>query len=278
MLSSPPCGPRQAAPSRALTQIKVPMKSNPLDPVSDPADDDWRLDTTARLSEDWKNPWSGQLVPKGSRLTVSSVLQLTKKKRLTIPLPNATALLLNSAAGSFAAARAIRESSAIDKSLHPYVSLRSDKEAFDYIERMIEAIVLAFTAIEAFVNETIPVDFVYARHRGSDAGLDACKTTIERHVPIDEKLTAVLPEVLGCTSPKGSRCWQDYKQLKRTRDRLIHMKSEDRKSSGPETDTLWKAVFVTPPPHLTAKAVIDHFAKAMPRKPGWHACFPHAKI
>lgn len=250
----------------------------PLAPLSDPANDDWRLHATAHLAEDWANPWSGQTVSKGSRLTVSSVIQLTKKKQLTIPLPNATALLLNSSAIAFTAAHAIRESNAIDKSLQSDVSFRSDGEAFDYVERMIEAIVLAFTALEAFVNETIPEDFVYARHVRSDVVLEATnKSNIERHVSIDEKLTAVLPEVLNCSSPKGSRCWQGYKQLKQTRDRLVHMKSEDCKSSGPEDDTLWKAVFVTPAPHLAAKAIIDHFARVMQTKPGWHSRFPHAK-
>jgi hypothetical protein len=250
----------------------------PLAPISDPVDDDWRLHATARLSEDWANPWTGQLVPKGSRLTVSSVIQLTKKKQLTIPLPNATALLLNSSANAFAAARAIRNSSNIDNHVRSEVAFNSDKEAFDYLERMIEAIVLAFTALEAFVNESVPEDFVYARHAQSRIVLEATnKSSIERHVSIDEKLTSVLPEVLKCSSPKGSRSWQGYRQLKKTRDRLIHMKTEDRKSSGAEVDTVWKALFITPAPHLTVKAIIDYFARKMPTKPGWLSRFPHAK-
>ncbi len=104
----------------------------PLAPISDPVDDDWRLHATARLAEDWANPWTGQLVPKGSRLTVSSVIQLTKKKQLTIPLPNASALLLNSSANAFAVARAIRNSSNIDNPVRSEVAFNSDKEAFDY--------------------------------------------------------------------------------------------------------------------------------------------------
>lgn len=252
------------------------MKPTP--PTFDPIDDDWRLHATGRLAEDWVNPWFDQTVTKGSRLTVSSVIQLTKKKQLTIPLPNATALLLNASANAYAAAREIRDVNGIDRSLRPASSFQSDKDAFDYIERMIESIVLAFTALEAFVNEIIPESFVYARNVRSDVILEAAnKSAIERYVPIDEKLTSVLPEVLHCKSPKGSRCWQPYKQLKDTRDRLVHMKSDDRKSSGPEVDTVWKAVFLCPAPHLIAKAVIDHFAKNMQSKPNWLTKFPHAK-
>ncbi|QJP97025.1 hypothetical protein C6Y56_21525 [Pseudomonas fluorescens] len=202
---------------------------------------------------------------------------MTKKKQLTIPLPNASALLLNSAATAFIAAREIRERSGIDKTLHSEVSFPSDEEAFDYIEKMIESIVLSFTALEAFVNETIPADYFYARHRRSEVVLEAVnKKTVERHTPIDEKLTIVLPEVLKCSSPKGARCWQGYKQLKSVRDRIIHMKTEDRRSSGVEIDSIWKAIILAPAPHFAAKAVIDHFVSTMKEKPAWHRRFPHS--
>jgi hypothetical protein len=251
------------------------MKKPPL--PAEEMEDDWRLHAVARLAEDWTSPWSGQTAPKGSRLTVSSVIQLTKKKQTTIPLPNATALLLSASARAYTAARLLREESEIDKSLYSQVAFGSDEQVFDYIERMMEAAILAFTAIEAFVNEVIPDDYMYARPGKSEVILEpASKAAIERYVQIDEKLTAVLPEICKCSSPKGSRCWQSYRQLKNVRDRLVHMKSEDRKSSGPEVDTIWRAVFLLRAPHLTAKGVIDHFAKAMPNPPGWYAKFPLA--
>jgi hypothetical protein len=238
---------------------------------------DWRLQTTVHLAEDWTNPWSGSTSPKGTRITVVSVIQLTKKKSLTIPIPNATASMLNASARAFESARTLRASSEIDKSLKKDVSFTSEVVALDYIERMIESIVLAYSAIEAFANESIPNDFVYARHKNSDVLLEASsKETIERHIPTDEKLTAVLPDVLGCKSPKGTRCWQDYKQLKDSRNRIIHMKTEDRKSSGPDVDTIWKAIVLTPAPHLSAKAVIDYFVKSMTNKPQWHQRFLRA--
>jgi hypothetical protein len=247
-----------------------------LPPEAEP-EDDWRLHAYSHLAENWISPWNGQVTPKGARVTVVSVAQLSKKKQLTIPLPNATALLLNSSATAYASAQEIRESNDIDNPRKNQVSFVSDKDAFDYLERMIEAILLAFTALEAFVNETIPEDFEYAHNARSKIILEVKdKPNIERHVSIDEKLKAVLPEVLKCTSPTGSRSWQQYTQLKKTRDRLIHMKTEDRKSSGPEVDTVWKALFQTPVPHLTVKAIINHFVKKMPTQPGWFGRFPHS--
>lgn len=238
---------------------------------------DWRLQTTTQLAEDWTSPWSGITSPKGTRITVVSVIQLTKKKSLTIPIPNATASMLNASARAFESARALRVSCGIDKSLKNAVSFTTEVAALDYIERMIESIVLAYSAIEAFANESIPNDFVYVRHKNSDVLLEASsKETIERHVGTDEKLTVVLPEVLGCKSPKGTHCWQNYKQLKNSRDRIIHMKTEDRKSSGPDVATIWKAIVLTPAPHFSAKAVIDYFVQRMKNKPQWHQRFLHA--
>lgn len=238
---------------------------------------DWRLQTTLHLEEAWTSPWSGITSPKGARITMVSVIQLTKKKLLTIPIPNATALMLNASTRAFERARTLRASWEIDKSLKKEVSFASEVDALDYIERMIESIVLAYSAIEAFANESIPHDFVYVRNQKSELILEASsKETIERQISTDEKLTTVLPKVLGCKSPKGTHCWQNYKQLKDSLDRIIHMKTEDRKSSGPEIDTVWKAIVLTSAPHLSAKAVIDHFVKSMTNKPQWHQRFRHA--
>lgn len=233
---------------------------------------DWRLQTTTHLAEEWVSPWTGAVSPKGTRLTVVSVIQLTQKKLLSIP--NATASMLNASASAYEKARMLRMDSEIDKTLKKNVSFKTEQEAIDYIERMIEAIVLAFSAIEAFANESIPNDFVFARHKRSEVVLEAAnKQTIERSLSTDEKLTLVLPEVLNCPSPKSSHCWSNYKQLKNVRDRIIHMKTEDRKSSGPDLDTVWKAIVLSPAPHLAAKSIIDHFVKNMTSKPKWHGRF-----
>lgn len=235
---------------------------------------DWRLQTTTHLAEEWKSPWTGQVSPVGTRLTVVSVIQLTNKKLLTVPLPNATAAMLNAAANAYNNAKDIRAGSEIDNSLKKDVSFKSEKDAIDYIERMIESILLSFSAIEAFANETIPADFVYVGNRKSKLILDTSnKNTIERHFSIEEKLNLVIPEVLICSSPKGSHCWENYKKLKSARDRIIHMKTDDRKSSGPELETVWKVIITIPAPHLIAKELIDFFVKKMENKPQWHSRF-----
>ena len=94
-------------------------------------------------------------------------------------------VLLNSSAIAYQSAKAIRSESAIDNTIQDGVTFNSDKEAFDYVERMIEAVFLAFTGLEAFVNDIIPDDFIYARHKQSDVILEtANKSNIERHAAL----------------------------------------------------------------------------------------------
>lgn len=192
-------------------------------------------------------------------------------------MPNASALLLNSSASAFDLAQDIRKQSGIDTTLHREVNFQSDKDAFDYIEKMIESIILAFTAIEAFANEAIPIDYVHARHLKSSIVLEgSSKETIERHLSLDEKLANVLPQIFGCTSPKGGRSWSGYVALKGVRDRIIHMKTEDRRSSGPEVNTVWKAIIITSAPHIAAKSIIDYFVYQIKERPLWHQNFPYS--
>ena len=91
-----------------------------------------------------------------------------------------------------------------------------------------------------------------------------------RSLSLDEKLTSILPEILEIRSPKEDRSWQGYQKLKKVRDRIIHMKKEDRRSSGPEAPTLWHTLFKVGSPFVQAKDIIDYFVKAMESKPRWH--------
>ncbi len=234
-------------------------------------DRDWRLQTTAQLSEDWLNPWTQQIVPKGSRITVVTVAKLNSKKFITVPVPNGSAILLSASEKSHRRAKNLRTRNKIDSTIKKEVEFSSESEAFDYLEDTIQAIVLAYSAIEAFANEIIPDDYQYSRHIKSEVILETSnKTSIERFVPLEEKLSAILPEILGIPSPKtGSKYWSEFKNLKRLRDRIIHMKSTDRKSSGPENETLWHQLLKSNTPHKQALDIIRYFTTKMASPPQW---------
>lgn len=78
---------------------------------------DWRLQTQGSLSKDWKSPWTGETHTKGSKITVVSIIELTKKKNVTLPIPNATASCLNISKKTWLAERELRKTSGLDKSI-----------------------------------------------------------------------------------------------------------------------------------------------------------------
>ncbi len=231
------------------------------------ANRDWRLQATTNLSEDWQNPWTGQTISKGSRITVVTAAKLNSKKLNRIPVPNGSAIFLSASQKSY-----IRAKSKIDSSIKGEVEFLTESDAFDFLEDTIQSIILAFSAIEAFANEVIPGDFQYAHFRRSKEILEiADKQKIERFISLEDKLDQVIPEVLDVQSPKSYKCWSEFKKLKQIRDRVTHMKTEDRKSSGPEKDTLWHQLLKLGAPHKTAFEVIKYFTSKMESPPQWVA-------
>jgi len=84
-----------------------------------------------------------------------------------------------------------------------------------------------------------------------------------------------LPKILGTESPKGnSKAWEDFKSLEKLRNRITHMKTEDRKSAPLEQDTVWHALVTASPPHLQALSVIMYFAEYLDPKPRWIIKYP----
>tara|TARA_R110001583_G_scaffold126632_1_gene278272 strand:+ start:313 stop:1047 length:735 start_codon:yes stop_codon:yes gene_type:complete len=244
--------------------------------MSEP-DNDWRMEGFSHLFEDWNNPWSGQLVPKGTQLTIISVANLTKKKTISVNLPNATALLLNASERSWQEAKKIRIASKIDSSIKTTVAFESTKLSFDYLERVIESILLAFTALEAFINEHIPDDYIYVKKKGDGSFNNMDKAQIERFLSIDEKLSIVLPTLMDIPTPKGKKQWDSFISLKRIRDRVVHMKAEDRRSSGPDIPTLWHELLRAASPYESAKAMCDFFIKHFEKAPRWYTEYPNRK-
>lgn len=240
---------------------------------------DWRTHLVTTLGEDWRSPWTNDFYKKGSRLYLTSIIPLSGGKTLSIPVPNATALCLNSSRRSWASAMEIRKGSKIDPSIKKTVIFPSETDAFDFIESSFEAVLMAYAALEAFSNELIPDSYEHHSFRNSKIIMEVMKKAdIERWLSLDEKLSVVMPAALGVASPKQSRCWSGFKKLKKIRDRITHMKADDRRSSGPEKETLWNSVFHIESPHRQAKDVIDFFVSETNSRPQWHGHYPSKSV
>jgi len=233
-------------------------------------ENDWRIQYVGELREDWDNPWTGTLHPKGSKIIPVSCVELHGKKEVSIPIPNASASCLNVSKKCWDNARKIRKDSKIDSSIKKHLSFNTDTDALDYIEYMMQSVIFAFTALEGFVNEMVPEDYIYEK-KGRRASTETFnKIAIERWLTIDEKFGSVLPKALKIDSPKGShKSWNELIKLKTLRDRLIHMKNGDRRTSSSGDETIWSDLVRAEPPYREAFSIIKYFVDKLDNEPRW---------
>lgn len=235
---------------------------------------DWRIDSLNSLAEPWHNPWSNQIVPVGSLIKKVTIAKWNKKQTVTLTIPNASSLFLNVAVRAYASALLLKTDKLYGKTRDPEIGLQDD-EAFAFLEHMFEAVICSHTAVEAYMNEILPAERTYMRHTRAGTAENLTKDEVERRASLMEKVATFLPEALGIPSPKGiHRAYSDLQALTKIRDRLIHMKSADRKSSGPEIDTIWHQLLTCSSPIDQALTVIRYFANARPPAPRWLTKMP----
>ena len=168
-----------------------------------------------------------------------SPLQNSLGRKYHLALPSGPALFLHLAHRAYSRIKDIDPLSLFDE--HPQgIWPDNQKALFDYLEESIAHVVFSFTALEAFANEVIPDGFTYSFtvDRTGEKRTYA-KDEVERRINLDEKLGIVLPQIFSLKTPKGGALWEKYKTIKKTRDRIIHLKSVDKRTSGPEDETIW---------------------------------------
>jgi hypothetical protein len=139
-------------------------------------------------------------------------------------------------------------------------------------------VVFAFTALESFANEIIPQDYSYTTVDGKTGQtVTYSHDEIERYVSLDEKLSGVLPSALSVRPPKGLHIWRDFKNVKRARDRLIHLKSADRQRTGPDVETIWGYMLrnAKEPFCDHAHKLMGHFGPSVTSR-RWYKKYPYA--
>ncbi|PKG37242.1 hypothetical protein [Psychromonas sp. Urea-02u-13] len=235
------------------------------------AEYDWRINVLTYLSKDWTSPWTNQVSKSGTQLTVVACAKNHNGNEFSVPLPNATAMMLNASQRSYREALSIRRKNKIDDKSKKGNAFKSSKEAIDYLELVMESVLTAHAGLEAFVNDIIPEDYVYiSTRKGKDKPEEMDKTKVQRHSSLCEKISKMLPSILSIKTPKGnSKSWENYQKLKNLRNRITHMKTEDRKSAGSDVDTIWRALIYTEPPHQQALSIIRYFEEALNTKPMW---------
>lgn len=240
--------------------------------------EDWRLQVISTLAKPFTSPETGHTHPIGTPVSVVSLVKY-KDEALSFKLPNTTALFLDFAYQLWAESESVIDDSKFTKRTkikNQELFVSDDEEFFNLIEMRMGAIVFAYTAIESFTNEQIPNEYIFKLERDDRKCIESYnKEQIEKNINLETKLCLVLPDILGIKSPKGGKLWNKYKTLKDLRDRIIHMKSVDKKSSGPEEKTIWRELLSLSNSNfaIVAKEIIAYYIleKNIPR---WLNKFP----
>lgn len=86
-------------------------------------------------------------------------------------------------------------------------------------------IVMLMTAMEAFVNQTIPNEFIYKKDEGNKFTKSYNKGQIERWIPLEEKITEILNKEKNKNFAKKYSNRQIFiDNLKQLRDDIVHTK------------------------------------------------------
>jgi hypothetical protein len=190
---------------------------------------DWRIDRVTTLAEDHGSILAGTPV----RLMSTAPDKLLK--HLGFITPSIPALCLSVAIDAASRAEIIRQTLNIVPSLSPQgvpgqnVADDSISNLYDFFELAIVSATMSFQAIESFANATVgrgaKSEIVIKRKGGKEERYSP--KDAERFLGTDDKIQQVLPDIFKVKSPTDSRAWAEYKELKQTRDRVVHFKSKD---------------------------------------------------
>lgn len=168
----------------------------------------------------------------------TDTLKIEKKYDLNYLTPSIVAIQLN------VAKKSILESIKKYKKIKKYAIQRKDIsesrkskfiiddsiELYDYIESAQAAIVFSFTALETFINLSIPEEYIFTQkdHKKTST---YNKLQIERWISWEIKLSEIIPEIYSFEGIKQKSFWSNVMKLVSLRNDIIHQKSFNDSSS-----------------------------------------------
>jgi hypothetical protein len=96
---------------------------------------------------------------------------------------------------------------------------------YDYIELIQTSIVFGYTALEAFVNLSIPDDYQHNEKNSKGINEIYDKEAIERWLSLKVKLSGILVSIYETKPIKQLQLWTRYNQFEEYRNEIIHQKS-----------------------------------------------------
>lgn len=147
------------------------------------------------------------------------------KKEMTYFTPNNVAILLSISSKSFKESKELFNNYFIDdiKIFDDDVPIRSTK-LINYIESIQTSIVFSYTALETFINLSIPDDYIYETKNSKGIVENYNKEAIERWLDLKKKLN-ILKEVYKTNKLENQKWWSYFILLEQYRNSIIHQKS-----------------------------------------------------
>ena len=238
-------------------------------------------DTTLASDSTYFNTWLTS--NPGGAVIASSETQYDREHVLSFPLPNVTAMCLDVAYTTWVESQHFLQDEKFLKFFKPtstkgIVILTEDSTFFDILQRRMIAIVFAYTALETFANESIPDHFIFRRISNQKKFTEEYTKEQAEKLSLEIKLFEVLPDIFKLPTPKGRATGERYKALEKLRDRVIHMKSKDKRISVLGEENIWKELLdqFSPNVALEAKEIIAYYLNSLNEKdrPHWYREFP----
>ncbi len=175
------------------------------------------------------------------RLTGSMLVQeidsvtLSKRRKATYFLPNNIALLLSTSRKALESAKAIYRGYLTSQNVEVNIEkLTGDRKVgmneisskvCDYLENIQTAIVFGYTALEVFVNLSIPDDYKYTTENSKGITETYDKTAIERWLTLKVKIKNILVKIYDTPKLDNQTWWGHFTNLESYRNNIIHQKT-----------------------------------------------------
>lgn len=205
---------------------------------------DWRIHAITRLAKDLPDRGPGRRAKRaGSPVAVIREMHPRKGELLSFIDFSAAALALNIAIAADQRAAALRTHvtpEAFETETGIYRTIPDDKLSgfYDFIEQSMIAILFSYQALEAFSNLMIQDKlgetgtYTVTRTIGKVKHKLAWQAPVlERKCSTEEKVTEIVPTMLGMKFPRGNKVGQDFDKLKKVRDDVTHLKYHDQRGA-----------------------------------------------
>ncbi|WP_437625988.1 hypothetical protein [Sorangium sp. So ce1151] len=209
-----------------------------------------------------------QIFPAGTGYGLRGAIINDDKRKICFGTPSGAALYISLSQRAWLSSESILEAELFEFNTEARSWGPTRHETlYNMFEERMANIIFAYTAVEAFANESIPNEYEHKATRSDGRCTEVySREQIERNLSLDLKLGSILPQVFNVQTPKGTKLWESYLELKQLRDRLVHLKHYDAtgRPGLPEPDTVWAQLYENRHYDYSKSAhqIISYFAHA----------------